>query len=62
MRPVASLIDAGNTPSARYVWGTLALDHVLSNSFTGNCAVRGYYDGTDHALVDCQLSTSATAY
>jgi len=59
INPVAQLIDSGNMPSARYVWGSPALDHVLSNSFSGNCLFRGYYDGTDHALVDCQLYSGA---
>lgn len=54
--PVASMVDSGTTPSARYVSGTPALDHVLvRNLNSGGCTYTGYYAGTDHAMVRCNL-------
>lgn len=64
--PVAALLDAGTTPSAFYVWGSPALDHVLSNTFRPyqsdeRCTFGGNFNGTDHTWMDCRLSVY-TAY
>ncbi len=57
--PVATMIDPGNLASAGYFYGNVALDHVLSNTFTGSCAVSPAFDGTDHRLMRCSLQSPA---
>lgn len=37
----------------------LALDHVMSNTFTGSCTRGSNFDGTDHTWTDCRLSSSS---
>lgn len=53
--PVGFMIDPGNVPSTRYVYGTPALDHAVAYGLNGSCAFDYYYDGTDHALMRCSV-------
>ena len=56
--PVSGLLDAGNQPTAYYVWGSPSLDHVLSNAFNGSCGSGYDFDGTDHTWTVCELNSS----
>ncbi|MFC6661409.1 hypothetical protein [Deinococcus multiflagellatus] len=56
---LASSVDDPTQDTAFYVHDALALDHVLSNSFTGSCTRGPNFDGTDHTWTDCSVGAQA---
>lgn len=56
---LAQTLDIPNQDTAFYVHDNLALDHVMSNTFTGNCVRGSSFEGTDHTWTDCSLNSSS---
>jgi len=50
-----SIIDDANQSTSFYLNGNPALDHVISNAFSGYCSRGVDFQGTDHTWTDCRL-------
>jgi Endonuclease/Exonuclease/phosphatase family len=54
-----TIIDDAHQSTAYYVGYSPALDHVISDSFTGSCSRGGNFNGTDHVWTRCYLNSGS---